>query len=293
MITYSKIDIPTEIKFSIIIPTWNNLPYLQQCLESLNKNSFYDHQVVLHINEGTDGTPEWARENGYSFSHSEENLGVCQACNAAYTLTEADYILFLNDDMYVLPDWDKALYNEIEKQKDNKFYMSGTLVEPYASGNNCALAPYDFGDTIESFDEQGLLNKVKDLVKVKSNWNGATWPPSLMHRQIWDRIGGYSIEYMPGYYSDPDLSAKLWSIGVRRFIGVSSSLVYHFMSKSTNRHKKKPGYDTFIKKWGMTARFFTRNFLKIGSEYNGRLPNFDDKQKLKIEKLRSGVKILF
>ena len=226
----------------------------------------------------------------YYYSHSKENLGVCQACNAAYTLTEADYILFLNDDMYVLPDWDKALWNAIESQPDNKFYMSGTLVEPYASGNNCALAPFNFGDTLDNFDELGLLLKAKELKSIKSNWNGATWPPSILHRSLWDRIGGYSIEYVPGYYSDPDLSAKLWSIGVRRFIGIGDSLVYHFMSKRTNRNTKKPGYDTFIKKWGMTARFFTRNFLNIGSAYNGNLSEFTNNTKLRIEKIRSGIK---
>ena len=42
--------------FSIIIPTYNNLDYLKLCLTSIKKNSSFDHEIIIHINEGTDGT---------------------------------------------------------------------------------------------------------------------------------------------------------------------------------------------------------------------------------------------
>ena len=50
---------------SIVIPTFNNLKYLQLCINSLKKNSIYDHEIILHINEGSDGTLEFAKEKGY------------------------------------------------------------------------------------------------------------------------------------------------------------------------------------------------------------------------------------
>ena len=42
--------------FSIIIPTFNNLEYLKLCLSSIKKNSSFSHEIIIHINEGTDGT---------------------------------------------------------------------------------------------------------------------------------------------------------------------------------------------------------------------------------------------
>ena len=42
--------------FTIIIPTWNNLKYLELCVNSIRKNSAYFHQIIVAINEGTDGT---------------------------------------------------------------------------------------------------------------------------------------------------------------------------------------------------------------------------------------------
>ena len=43
-----------------------------------------------------------------------------------------------------------------------------------------------------------------------NDWMGATIPPNIVHRDIWDLVGGYSIEYSPGMYSDPDFTAKLY-----------------------------------------------------------------------------------
>ena len=45
--------------FSIILPTFNNLEYLQLCLDSLEKNSKFKHEIIIHINEGTDGTLDY------------------------------------------------------------------------------------------------------------------------------------------------------------------------------------------------------------------------------------------
>ena len=48
--------------FSIIIPTFNNLNYLKLCINSIKKNSQYDHELIFHINEGIDGTLEFIKK---------------------------------------------------------------------------------------------------------------------------------------------------------------------------------------------------------------------------------------
>ena len=47
---------------SIIIPTYNNLEYLKLCIKSIKKNSAFDHDIILHINEGIDGTLDFAKK---------------------------------------------------------------------------------------------------------------------------------------------------------------------------------------------------------------------------------------
>ena len=48
--------------FSIIIPTLNNLKYLKLCIESLKKNSKFNHEIIPHVNIGSDGTVEFLKK---------------------------------------------------------------------------------------------------------------------------------------------------------------------------------------------------------------------------------------
>ena len=45
--------------FSLLVPTWNNLEHLRLFVESLRRHSARAHELVVHVNEGTDGTREW------------------------------------------------------------------------------------------------------------------------------------------------------------------------------------------------------------------------------------------
>ena len=103
-----------NIHFAIIIPTWNNLPYLRLCIESIKKNSSFSHEIIVHVNEGNDGTREYLKEHGIRFTESKSNVGVCVAVNQAASISNSSYICYLNDDMYCLPQWDSILFEKID-----------------------------------------------------------------------------------------------------------------------------------------------------------------------------------
>lgn len=257
-----------DFVFSIIIPTWNNLPYLKLCIESIRKNSTHKHQLIVHINEGADGTLEWVKtQDDIDYTFSKENIGVCYALNIARTLLASDYLLYINDDMYVCPQWDDLLFEEIKKLKQKFFFLSATAIEPKAQ-SSCSIEK-TYGSSIESFDEQKLLNEYGSLPM--NDWQGATWPPNVVHKDVWDLVGGYSTEFSPGMYSDPDFSMKLWQAGVRLFKGISKSRVYHFGSVSVKRVKKNKGYYTFISKWGITSSTLSKYYLRRGEVFDGPL----------------------
>ena len=92
-----------------------------------------------------------------------------------------------------------------------------------------------------------------------SDFQGSHWAPHAIHKDIWNSVGGFSLEFWPGAASDPDLNMKLWKKGVRIFKGLNKFKVYHFGSISL---RKKPelrvnkGTNTFLKKWGITPKFF-------------------------------------
>ncbi|HMR92225.1 MAG TPA: glycosyltransferase [Chitinophagaceae bacterium] len=263
---------PFHSRFSILIPSWNNLPYLQLCVNSIRKNSAYPHQIIVHINEGADNTCKWVEEQpDISFTYSKINIGVCYALNEAAALAETDYIAYINDDMYLCPGWDKVLIDEIEQTGHPYFFFSATAIEPMAQ-STCSIRK-SYGRSLNDFDEQLLLSEYKDLPM--KDWQGATWPPNVVHRQLWEKVGGYSIEFSPGMYSDPDFSMKLWKAGVRLFKGLSASRAYHFGSLSVKRIRKNTGYHAFILKWGMTSGTFSKYFLRRGELFDGPLKEAD------------------
>ena len=252
--------------FSILIPSWNNLSFLKLCIESIEKNSAYKHEILIHVNDGSDGTLEWVRQKGYKHTHSEENIGVCYALNGLRPLATTDYIMFMNDDMYVCPGWDTALVEEIKRIGHKMFFLSSTLIQPRPFFCKSVIAPANYGETIESFDEERLLREYATLPH--GDWMGATWPPNVVHKDLWDLVGGYSIEFSPGMYSDPDFSAKLWMAGVRIFKGVDRSRVYHFEARSTHRIVKNDGSLQFLRKWGITSGSFIRDILHRGEPFD-------------------------
>ncbi len=256
--------------FSILIPSWNNLPYLQMCVGSLKKNSHFEHQIIIMINEGSDGTFEWVKDQpDLDYVYSEKNIGICYGLNACRPLVQTDHIVYANDDMYFLPGWDLAFKKEVELIEHPFYMLSATMIEPVETGNPCVIH-HDFGTSIANFDEEGLLKNFKS--QPKQDWSGSSWPPNLIPTPTWDLVGGMSIEFSPGMYSDPDLARKLWEVGGRYFKGLSESRVYHFGSKSTGRIRKNKGRETFFAKWGITPGTFNKHYLQLGTPFKGPLP---------------------
>ena len=60
--------------FSILIPTFNNLNYLKICIDSIKKNSKFNHQIIVHINQGEDGTLEYIKKNNLDYTYTKENI---------------------------------------------------------------------------------------------------------------------------------------------------------------------------------------------------------------------------
>ena len=266
--------------FSILIPTFNNLNYLKICIESLRKNSNFNHEIIVHVNEGTDGTIEYLNKNKIKYTHTNENIGMPRALNISSKEARLNYILISHDDFYYCPGWDIEFEKEIKLLKHNNFYFSGTMV-------GAGQVYFDAGDKYESFNESKLLN---NLESIKSfNFQGTTKCPGLVHKDIWNKVGGWSEEFSPTGGDDTDFAMKLWKNDIRIFKGLGKSLAYHFGSITTRKKDKSlftylgsRGNKIFLKKWGLTINFFEKFYLQSGldkdknlifNKYDGPLKN--------------------
>jgi glycosyltransferase involved in cell wall biosynthesis len=262
-------------KSTIIIPTFNNCQYLKFCIDSIRKNSFYNHEIIIHLNGIDDKSESYLLDNKIPFTKTKNNVGLCTGVNLASKKSTTNFIIYAHDDMYFLPKWDVHLFNEVNNIKHNSFYLSMTqLSHTLGIKGNLQHIHYDCGSKLENFNEDKLL-KNYDKFEFR-NLQGSHWAPHIIHKDLWDKIGGFSEEFNPGFASDPDLNMKLWNQGVRIFKGVSLSRVYHFGSLTTRKNKQvvpNKGKKTFLLKWKFTVEFFTKHYLKRGSAYDGPLKN--------------------
>ena len=254
--------------FSIIIPTLNNLKYLSFCISSLKKNSENNNEILVHVSEDIKGeTRNFLKKQNINYTFTSENVGLCTAINKVAQIATNDYLIYAHDDMYFCPDWEKPLINEIKNINHNNFYISGTMIEP-----NSGHIKFNCGETIENFNEQKLLENLNKL-NIKDH-QGSHFAPHCVHKEVWNRVGGFSEEFNPGIASDPDFNMKLWNIGVRIFKGLNNFKVYHFGSLTTRKNKKiikNRGDITFLKKWGITTSFFKKYYLKSKTIYKSPL----------------------
>ena len=256
--------------FSILIPTFNNLEYLKLCIQSLKKNSHFNNQIICHVNIGEDGTVDFLKKNNIEYSYTAYNSGICEGINKASKLTKYDYYLYAHDDFYFCPKWDYILFNEVKRIGHNNFYLSGTMM-------NQGQIQFDCGNTPSEFNENKFLQEYNDYNFY--DFQGSTWAPSLVHKDIWDKVGGFSEEYFPGTGSDPDFNMKLWNIGIRIFKGINDFKVYHFGSivlrKKINKISKEnygsKGAKVFLLKWGITIKFFKKFYLRSNTKFKNEL----------------------
>jgi GT2 family glycosyltransferase len=255
--------------FSILIPTYNNLQYLKICIDSIKKNSKLDHQIIVHVNEGIDGSLDFVKKSGFDFSYSEKNIGMPKALNKASLLAKKNYLVISHDDFYFCPGWDTEFLNEINFINHNNFYLSGTMV-------GAGQVKFDAGQTSETFNEQKLLDNQKKIQTF--NFQGSTKCPGLVHKEIWKKVGGWSEEFSPTGGDDTDFAMKLWQINIRIFKGLGKCSAYHFGSITTRKKDKSlftylgsKGNKIFLKKWGLTINTFEKIYLKSGLDKNKKL----------------------
>ena len=107
------------MKLSIIVPVYNVLPYIRQCLDSLVGQTLKDCEIILIDDGSTDGTAQVLAE--YAARYPEkivlkrvENGGQGRARNIAIDMARGDYLGFIDSD-----DWiDPAMYEKLWKRAE-------------------------------------------------------------------------------------------------------------------------------------------------------------------------------
>jgi len=96
---------------SITIVTWNSAQYLGECFASLARQNYQPVEVIVVDNASTDGTREVLARFGdrISIEYNDINAGFAAAQNQAIRRSKGDWVLALNPDVVLEPDFIRQL----------------------------------------------------------------------------------------------------------------------------------------------------------------------------------------
>ena len=124
---HAPVDRP---KISIIVPVYNAGLYLQQCFDSLIRQTIEDIEVVA-VNDGSvDTSPdimeEYARKDGRLRIIHQRNQGTFFARQVGFRASRGRYVLFVDPDDWIEPDTCEKLLSGIEKTGDDILFFGVT-----------------------------------------------------------------------------------------------------------------------------------------------------------------------
>ena len=132
-------------KISLIIPVFNQEKYIEECLKSIENQSFKDFEAILVNDASTDKTFEifknkFEKDRRFKVVTYKENKGTSQARKDAVLLSKGDFVMFVDPDDSLHVDALKIAYDAIKKEKVDILQFGTNVIDCGVNPN--ALATF-------------------------------------------------------------------------------------------------------------------------------------------------------
>ncbi|WCL55128.1 glycosyltransferase family 2 protein [Gimibacter soli] len=257
---------PALPKLAIIIPTRNGLDLVRPCVESLHRTLGHDaHTEIIIVDNGSDdpATLAWlaeaARKGSIKLIRDDRPFNWSALNNAAAKATDADYLLFLNNDTLALTEgWDQTLRGYLARPEvgivgarllyeDGTIQHAGVIFHSVVDG-----AQEGMGDTCDDGLYLDRTRRPHRTLAVFGAFLGC-------RRDVFDRIGGFDEDDLGIGYSDYEICFKAGAAGLATLY-VPALTLSHFESKSrgydaqdrAKSAREEAERDHMRAKWGAT-----------------------------------------
>ncbi|MEK9628644.1 MAG: glycosyltransferase [Nitrospinota bacterium] len=209
---------------SVIVPNWNGMRFVGMCLDSLAELNFENFEVIIVDNGSEDGSREMIEEK-YPWVRLLKlpyNKGFAIACNEGIKAAKAEYVVLLNNDIEVTPDWLAELYEGMERHPecgmgttkmmflDNRdvFYNTGDLFHSWSAGGGRGQGEKDTGQ----YDTEEYVF-------------GACAGAGIYRKKLFEQIGLFDEDFFI-FAEDVDLNMRSQLQGFKA-VYLPKSKVYH------------------------------------------------------------------
>jgi GT2 family glycosyltransferase len=250
---------------SIIIINYNGKKLLKDCLESIKKINYPNYQIILVDNNSSDGTHEYVKENypEISMIRLDSNFGFAYPNNVGAKKSQGEFLLFLNNDTIVEPDFLDSLVTVINSDQNIAICQS-MLLKPDGQVDSS-------GDFIDSIGVAfSTFEKIKETREIFS----AKAASMIVRRDVFEKLGGFDEKFFISF-EDVDLSWRARIMGYRILIN-PKSVVYHLGGQTTNKLKEEIIFhglknQLILKITNFETRYSIRSLIIFFSIYGFRM----------------------
>ncbi|ROL58467.1 glycosyltransferase family 2 protein [Bacteroidetes/Chlorobi group bacterium Naka2016] len=196
-------DTSFDYDISIVIPVHNNWEITQKCIEDLYKNSSSKFEIIIVDNNSSDGT-QIQLQNLYEqgklkFIRNDFDNTYSKANNQGANIASGKYLVFLNNDVSVWKNWDRAIISSFEA--NNEIGIQGArLLYPQGFIQHSGIV----------FRQLPNGLKVHYHIYLGKQWNSPCVSKSrefqcvtgallAIRRDLFEKIGGFDEIYVFGH----------------------------------------------------------------------------------------------
>ncbi len=255
------------IKLSVIIPNFNGYSLLNDCLESLKKQTFKDFEIILVDNCSIDGSLEFVKTNfpEVRVIKLRKNYGFAKAINIGAKLSKARYLVFLNNDTKT----DKNYLQKLVECAD--FNRDVISINPKILNFSNPSIIDGVGILINEVGQARSIGwQEKDLGQYNKNKYifGATGGASLFKRLPFIKVGMFDEKYFM-YSEEVDFAFRAQFLGFKS-IYCPKAIVYHKHKATSKKYPQhieywqfKNMYQTIIKDFPLSILMKKGRLVKI------------------------------
>ncbi len=196
---------------------------MNECLSSVLRQTYKEYEVIVVDNGSTDGSQEYIITNFPSVNLicNESNYGFCKGNNIGIRASKGEYIVLLNNDTVVEPDWLQQLYDCMIADSTVGICASKLI---YYSERDMLDAAGDGYSVCGAGFKRGHLEPVTSYEMDEYTF-GACAGAAMYKKEMLDKIGLLDEDFFVAY-EDSDLSLRAQLAGYRcKF--ASKARVYH------------------------------------------------------------------
>ncbi|PIP85544.1 hypothetical protein COT86_03625 [Candidatus Collierbacteria bacterium CG10_big_fil_rev_8_21_14_0_10_43_36] len=208
----------------IVIPSYNAEWLLEKNLPVVLKTSPEVDRIIVVDDGGTDNALEYLKKwaSKVICVRHERNIGFSKSVNEGVSHSKADFLVFINNDVYPKPGYIRSALKYFQDPK---------------------VFAVNFNEENSSWPQVSWHSGKFQFVRGedKKHPHFSAWPSGgscILRRSIWDKLGGFNEIYSPAYWEDIDIGWRAWRSGYKIVWAPEPKVVHHHESTFGLKNKQ-------------------------------------------------------